>query len=170
MLALSRVTAVTQIILTILLWFCAIGSGLIAGVFFAFSTFIMKAFSGMSQAQGASAMQRINSTILSSLFMPLFFGSALGSLVLSGVALFRWSEAGAKALFAGGATYFAGMFLCTVVFNVPLNNALASVDLSSTEAAAAWERYLKKWTFWNHVRTAASVVACALFICAITAK
>jgi uncharacterized membrane protein len=159
-----------QIILTITLWFCCIGSGLIAGVFFAFSAFIMKAFSRISEEHGASAMQSINSTILGSPFMPIFFGTALGSLVLAGVALFRWAEPGEKVILAAGATYFVGMFLCTVVFNVPLNNALASVDLSSAEAAVAWHRYLKEWTFWNHARTAASVVACGLFIWAIAAQ
>jgi uncharacterized membrane protein len=161
---------VTEIILTIILWFCAIGSGLTAGTFFAFSTFVMEALSRVSQAQSVPVMQSINSTILSSLFMPVFFGTTLGGLVLSAVALFHWHEPGASAIFAAGVTYFTGMFLCTVVFNVPLNNVLASVDVSSTEAAAAWGRYLKTWTFWNHVRAAASVVACVLFIYGIAAK
>ena len=48
------------------------------------------------------------------------------------------------------------MFVVTMVFNVPLNDALAAADTSSPEAASLWARYLKDWTFWNHVRMAAS--------------
>lgn len=70
-------------------------------------------------------------------------------------------------MFAGGVTYFAGMFLCMVIFNVPLNNALASLDASSPEANAVWRRYLKDGTAWNHLRTAACLVACGLFFYAI---
>ena len=80
----------TEYIFTTLLWFSAIGSGLIAGLFFAFSTFIMTAFDRIPQGHGISAMQSINSAILRSLFMPLFFGTALASLLIAGNALFRW--------------------------------------------------------------------------------
>ncbi|NJP11062.1 MAG: DUF1772 domain-containing protein [Leptolyngbyaceae cyanobacterium RU_5_1] len=50
-----------------------------------------------------------------------------------------------------------------IAFNVPLNDALAVVKSNSTEGAALWANYLKNWTFWNHVRTIASLVAAALF-------
>lgn len=156
-------------LIAILLWVCAIGSGLIAGVFFAFSTFIMTAFARIPPAHGISAMQSINSTILGSLFMPVFFGTALASIVLAGIALFRWGEPPSTAMLAGGSIYFVGMFACTIAFNVPLNKALASVSTASTEAADVWANYLRKWNFWNHVRTAASIVACVLFIVAIRA-
>jgi uncharacterized membrane protein len=57
-----------------------------------------------------------------------------------------------------------------MLFNVPLNDALAAVDPSSPAAATLWTRYLSDWTFWNHVRTVASTAACALFIAAIAAR
>jgi uncharacterized membrane protein len=62
------------------------------------------------------------------------------------------------------------MFVVTMVFNVPLNDALAAVDPGSPDAAPLWARYLKDWTFWNHVRTITSTAACALFIAAIAAR
>jgi len=89
--------------------------------------------------------------------------------VLAGGALFRWGEPGAMAMLAAGSIYFVGMFLCTILFNVPLNNVLAAVDPASAEAAPDWSRYLKVCTAWNHVRTVASTAACALFIAAIAA-
>jgi len=160
----------TQLVTAGLLWFCAIGCGLLAGAYFAFSTFIMTALGRIDPAHGVSAMNAINSTILHSLFMPVFFGTTLASLILAVMALFRWSEPGATATLAGGLIYVAGMFLCTMFFNVPLNNALAPVDSAGAEAASVWARYLKGWTLWNHVRTIASTATCALYIGALAAK
>ncbi|MBO6900874.1 MAG: DUF1772 domain-containing protein [Rhizobiaceae bacterium] len=153
-----------QILVSTLLWFSAIGCGLIAGLYFAFSTFIMTALDRIGSAQGAAAMNSINSTILGSLFMPLFFGTTISAAVLAVLAVFRWGEPGALIILAGGLIYVVGMFICTVVYNVPLNNELARAGTGSAEM---WVRYLKDWTFWNHVRTIASTAAMALFIAAI---
>ncbi|MDW3206180.1 MAG: anthrone oxygenase family protein [Alphaproteobacteria bacterium] len=159
----------TDTIITILLWVCALGSGLMAGIYFAFSTFLMTAFARIPQAHGISAMQSINTTIVKSLFLPLFFGTTLIGLFLAGWALYQWDRPGATLMLAGGLIYALCMFASTIVFNVPLNNALAAMDGASAEATAVWNRYLKEWVFWNHVRTVASLVACGLFIAAIAA-
>lgn len=158
-----------QILITVLLWVAAIGCGLLAGLYFAFSTFIMTAFGRIDQAHGIAAMNAINSTIVGSLFLPLFLGTTLVSAVLAILALFRWSEPGAAAMLAGGLIYVAGMFVCTVLFNVPLNDELARVDPEHADASV-WSRYLKDWTFWNHVRTVASTTATALFIAALLGR
>jgi uncharacterized membrane protein len=154
-------------VITGLLWFSAIGCGLIAGLYFAFSTFIMTALQRVGPAQGAAAMNAINAAILRSLFMPLFLGTSVTGLVLAGLALVRWGQPGAVVMLVGGLVYVVGMFLCTMVFNVPLNNALADVDPASARGAEMWSRYLIEWTFWNHVRTIASTAACAFFIMGI---
>jgi uncharacterized membrane protein len=160
---------VREIVVPILLWFAAIGCGLMAGLYFAFSTFIMGALGRIDQASGISAMNAINVDIVRSLFMPLFFGTTLVSAILAVLAVFRLGEPGAVAMLAGGVVYLMGMFVVTMMFNVPLNNALAAADPASADAASLWARYLKDWTFWNHVRTVASTAACALFIAAIAA-
>ena len=153
-----------------LLWFSAVGCGLLAGLYFAFSTFIMTALGRIDQAAGIAAMNTINSEIVRSLFMPFFLGTTLSSAALAPLAIFRWGEAGAIAMLVGGVLYMLGMFVVTMLFNVPLNDALAAVDPSSPAAATLWTRYLSDWTFWNHVRTVASTAACALFIAAIAAR
>ena len=158
------------LILTALLWFSAIGCGMMAGLYFAFSTFIMTALGRIPQTHGISAMQSINTTILQSLFMPLFWGTTLAALVLAGFALFRLGETAATPMLAAGLLYVVGMFVCTIVFNVPLNNALDAVDPASAEGATVWARYLKDWTLWNHLRTVASAAASALFVVAIVAR
>ncbi len=153
-------------IITATLWFSAIGAGLMAGVYFAFSTFITTSLARIPQAEGVSAMQSINTTILRSLFMPLFFGTTLAGIAMAVLALLNWGQSGSAAMFGGGVIYVFGMFLCTVVFNVPQNSALAAVDVASAEATHVWSRYLKVWTFWNHVRTTACVIASVMFIAA----
>jgi uncharacterized membrane protein len=157
-------------IITGLLWFSAIGCGLLGGLYFAFSTFIMTALGRIDQAAGIAAMNAINATIMRSLFMPLFLGTSLASLVLAGRSLVHLGEPGALVMLAGGVLYVVGMFAVTMVLNVPLNNALAAVEPASAESAQVWARYLKDWVFWNHVRTIASIAACALFIGAIAAR
>ncbi len=69
-------------IVTALLWTAALSSGLIAGIYFAFLVFIMQAFGKIETAQSVAAMNAINKTILRSLFMPLFFGSTIISVML----------------------------------------------------------------------------------------
>ncbi|MBA1148537.1 DUF1772 domain-containing protein [Ectothiorhodospiraceae bacterium WFHF3C12] len=153
----------------VLLWLTAIGTGLVAGLFFAFSTFVMTALAAIPQSHGIAAMQAINTVILRSLFMPLFFGTTLAGLVLAGYGLLHSENPASAPALAGGTIYFVGMFLCTVVFNVPLNNRLAAVTPSAEGSSAVWRRYLKEWTAWNHVRTMSSTVACALYLAAIAA-
>ena len=157
-------------LVTGLLWFSAVGCGLLAGLYFAFSAFIMTALGRIDQAAGISAMNAINGVIVQSLFLPIFMGSTLTSLALAALALLRWDEPGAAMWLAGGVLYGVGMFAVTMVFNVPLNNALAAVQPASSEAGALWARYLTDWTWWNHVRTVTSTLAFVLFIAAIAAK
>ncbi|MCP3388834.1 DUF1772 domain-containing protein [Bradyrhizobium sp. CCGB12] len=156
-----------QFFTTGLLWFSALGCGLMAGIYLAFSTFIMTAFGRLDQAAGIAAMNAINVDIVRSLFMPLFLGTTVAGAALVMMGALRLGEPGAVSMIAGGGLYVIGMFVVTMVFNVPLNNALAAVQPSAPEAGAVWAAYLKDWVFWNHVRTVASVVASALCIVAL---
>src|SRR5262245_62876496 len=84
--------------MTGLLWFSAVGCGVMAGVYFAFSGFVMTALSRIDQASGVAAMNSINTVILRSLFMPLFFGTTIAALTLAAVALLRWGTPGAQSM------------------------------------------------------------------------
>jgi hypothetical protein len=54
----------------------------------------------------------------------------------------------------------------TIVFNVPLNKALAAVDPDKRAGADLWTRDRAAWTSWKPVRTAAPLAAAAPFIMA----
>lgn len=160
----------TGMIVHLLLWVCVLGCALIAGLYFAFSTFIMTALGRIPAPAGIAAMQAINAVIQRSLFMPLFFGTTLASLAVAALALWRWADTGSAMMLVGGLVYFAGMFLCTVIFNVPLNNRLDAADPHSDAAQETWARYLRVWTRWNHVRTLASSLAAGLFVLALVLR
>lgn len=150
-----------------LLWFAAISVGLMAGVYFTFSTFVMRALDDIESPSGMLAMQSINRVIQRSLFLPLFFASTLACIVLGIVAAMDLSGPGAIAMLAGSALYVVGMFIVTLIANVPLNNALEATDARSADGEAMWRRYMQRWTVWNHVRTLSCTAACALLICAL---
>lgn len=146
-----------------LLWFCAIGCAVIGGVYFTFSTFVMAALGRIDPAAGIPAMQAINRVILRSLFMPLFFATTAACAILAVLAILQWPSRDAWLALLVAGIYLAGMFGVTIVRNVPMNNALESTTRTAdAEAAAVWSRYLRDWTFWNHVRTVASIAAALL--------
>jgi uncharacterized membrane protein len=151
----------------ILIFVSAIASALVAGIFFAFSTFIMAALGRIPAEQGIAAMQSINVTVINPLFMLAFMGTGVLCLMLIAGAYVRWDETGGKLILLASLIYLIGCIGVTMGFNVPLNNALAALQPATSEAAALWTRYLQEWTFWNHVRTIAPIVSAALFIGAL---
>jgi len=139
----------------------ALGCAVVAGVFLAFSTFVMKALGRLPPAQGIAAMQAINVAAIPSTFFLTGLGTMLGSVALAGWAVVEWHEAFTPYLLAGSGLYVVGSMVATVAFNLPLNDALATVDPEGSEAADRWTRYLAEWTFWNHLRAAGALAASA---------
>jgi uncharacterized membrane protein len=109
--------------LVVLTFAAAIGSGLIGGVFFAFSTFVMRALWRRPPAEGIAAMQAINVAVINPAFLGVFLATALISVIVAVGTLVRWERAGTVWLLAGSALYVLGTFVVTVAFNVPLNDA-----------------------------------------------
>ncbi len=145
----------------------ALGCGLMAGVFFAFSAFVMKALARLPPAQGIAAMQSINVMAITPAFMTAFFGTGVLCGVLAVVALLTWGNARAAWLLVGGLLYVVGAIVVTMAFNVPQNNALAAVAPASAEGAGPWARYVAEWTVWNHVRATACLAAAAALTIAL---
>ena len=151
-----------------LTFIAALGCGLVAGIFFVFSAFVMKALSRLSPGEGIAAMQSINIAVLNPWFMAAFMGTAAACVLALIASLLRWHEPGSVYLFAGSTLYLVGGLLVTIVFNVPRNEALASVVPTTPEGASLWAGYMSSWTAWNHVRTAASLAAAALLTIALS--
>ena len=151
-----------------LTFLAALGSGLIAGVFFIFSFGIMLALSRITPYSGMWAMQSINIYILNPVFLGVFLGTAIICAGLAIGAVVRWHLPGAAWLLAGTMIYIIGSIGITMIFNVPMNNALMVADPATPEGLQLWTTYLTDWTFWNHIRTFASLAASASLIIALT--
>jgi len=137
-----------------------VGSGLVAGLFFAFSTSVMPGLRRLPPEHGAAAMQAANRAILNPLFLAVFLGTTLLCLLVAVAAPFSGRD-GAAWLVVGGLLEVVGAFVVTMVVNVPLNNRLDTVDPASVEGGRVWTEYLARWTAWNHLRALASTAATA---------
>ncbi len=142
----------------------AVGCALVAGLLFAFSTSVIPALRQRPAAEGISAMQAINSTILNPLFGIVFGGTMVLCLVLAVTAPFTTDESHATLRGIGSALYVVGVFVETMVVNVPMNDRLDAVDPASDEGASYWRTYLRQWTAWNHVRALLGTVASVLLV------
>jgi uncharacterized membrane protein len=145
----------------------ALGCGLSAGAFFAFSAFVMPALARLPAAQAIAAMQSINKLAVTPAFMTAVFGTALACAGLAVWSVVAWDQRSAPLVLAGSAVYLAGTIVVTMAANVPLNNALAIIRPDEAGAAGQWSGYLSRWVAWNHVRAAAALTAAALLAVAL---
>ncbi len=145
-----------------------VGTGVMAGVFCAFSTLVMRGLGSLPAAQGVAAMNAINTTAMLPAFMLVFVGSAVLCAVIAVVTFVLWPDEGTVALLLGSALYLFGSFGVTMVANVPRNDTLLKLDPGTSEAAAYWPTYIREWTVWNHVRMIAAAGAAVSYVLALT--
>jgi uncharacterized membrane protein len=141
----------------------ALGSGLIAGAFFAFSAFVLAALARLPARSGIAAMQSLIVAIKSPLFLTVFFGTAAFAALLGLAAPLRWSEPGALYLLIGSLLYLNGPFGVTLLKNLPLNNKLLPMKPESAESSRFWNAFRASWGQWNHVRWIGALGASAAF-------
>ena len=149
----------------LLLQLSVIAYALVGGVFLAFSDFIMRSLASATGDGGVEAMQTINREVFRWVFMTLFLGMAPVSLVIGGYAWLQLSSPAAVLILAAALIYLVGCFGVTVVFNVPMNEALAGMERTSDATRDYWlATYVPRWTFWNTVRTVASTASAGLLL------
>lgn len=145
-----------------------VGNGVVAGVFFAFSTFVMKGLARLPTPIGIVAMQGINLAAPTPPFMVALFGSAMIGAAVGVVAIVEWGDSGATYALLGGVASLVPVVL-TIAYHVPRNEALARVDPHDPAAADRWTTYVGQWTAWNHVRTVGALAAVVLFTLSLCA-
>jgi len=143
--------------------FLTIAYAMLGGVFLAFSDFIMRSLRNTSGTGGIEAMQIINREVFHWVFMVAFIGLAPMSLVLLGYASLSLTGSGAILLRLAAISYLVGVFGITIARNVPLNTTLDGMDLAAESTRQFWlADYVPDWTFWNSVRTFASLLTSGL--------
>lgn len=146
----------------LVVWLGTISIGIMGGVYFTFSAFVMRSLDKLPAGNAIAAMNSINRVILGSAFMPLFFGSSLLAIALVVLGPMLFDGVAGYLVAAAGLVYFTGMLVVTIAGNVPLNERLAGFDAETGDAAVSWRDYLRHWSRWNDVRTVSSVLALAM--------
>ena len=144
----------------------AVGCGLMAGLFFAFSVAVMPALRRLPPPSGIATMQAINRAILNPIFMVVFMGTTVAAAALAVTALWTWDDGAGTLRLVGGLSYVVGAFLLTAAYHVPRNNAIDQLDPADEASSANWATYLAEWVPWNHVRTLASLTSLVLLVIA----
>jgi uncharacterized membrane protein len=156
-------------VIVVLIVLAALGSGLIAGVFFAFSSFVMRGLAIIPPTHGLAAMQAINVTVINPAFLGVFLGTGVLSVILTVVAVVNFGDRDAPLVLTGSLLYLIGSIGVTMACNVPRNNWIAALDAADSASATAWYRYIHEWTRWNTVRTIASLAAMLAFVMSLIA-
>ncbi|MBO2448929.1 DUF1772 domain-containing protein [Actinomadura barringtoniae] len=143
-------------------------TGLMAGLFAAFSYAVMPGLSRADDRSFIQSMQGINVAIINGWFMLCFMG-AIAFAGLAAVLHFRGDGRPALPWIIAGLVLYLVMFIITSAVNVPLNNQLvAAGDVSKiSDLAAVRAQFEAKWVTWNIVRTIASTGAFGCFIWAL---
>ncbi|MGW0159943.1 anthrone oxygenase family protein [Mycobacterium sp. NPDC003323] len=132
----------------------AIASAAVGGLFYAFSTFVMRGLNRTDPVEAATAMRGINAEAQANApFLVLFLGTGVLAVVLGIMA----AVAGEPYVIIGAALALLPVIV-TIAFNVPLNNRL--------EAGLDWPSYLGPWSAWNHVRTVSALLGAAVLVIA----
>ncbi|MBL4709512.1 MAG: DUF1772 domain-containing protein [Flavobacteriales bacterium] len=129
-------------------------TGLSAGLFYAWSVSVIPGIKNISDLSYLLSMKSMNRAILNSLFFLIFFGS----LIFLGIS--SWQQYGNGAIFwfvlSATLLYLGGTFGVTVFGNVPLNDQLEALDLSSlqTKEIELWRNYYEpRWNRLHSIRT-----------------
>jgi uncharacterized membrane protein len=145
----------------------ALGCGLMAGLFYAFSAVVMPSLEQRPTSDGVRTMQTINVVIVNPLFMVIFVGTAAASLGLVVISLASPDRGAHVDAIVAGALYLIGAIVVTGVANIPRNDAIDALDPGRADATDVWLRFLSEWTAWNHVRTVSCITALILLLVAL---
>ena len=151
----------------------ATAAGLMAGLFYAYGVSVVQGLRRLPDLQYLTAMQSINRAILN----PVFFIGFIGTLILLPLCTYLnydrpltngfWLLAGASALYIGG------VILVTMFGNVPLNDALDGISLSTSsdqELKAQRLLFENKWNSLNMVRLVASFLSFIMVLIALSLR
>jgi len=145
----------------------AVGSGVMGGVYFAFSTFVMPALRRLPADRAVAAMQAINRAAPAPFVVVGLLGAGGTCVALAIEPITDLHDGAARWRLAGSGLYLVSLVI-TFGFHVPRNEALDRVDVADRGAGPAWEEFVGSWTAGNHVRAIVSVAAATMLSYALT--
>ncbi|MEU6072253.1 anthrone oxygenase family protein [Micromonospora sp. NPDC047074] len=145
-------------------------TGLVAGLFFAYTCSVMPGLAATDDRTLVGTMQSINRKILNGWFLGAFIGALLLLVVAGAAHLGR----GGPVLFwiVAALVCYLVTFGVTMRLNVPLNDRLEAAGPVDriTDLAEVRGWFERAWVRWNLVRTLSSVAAFACLIAALLVR
>lgn len=140
-----------------------VATGLVAGLFYAFSCSVMPGLARTDDRTFVDAMQRINVAILNGWFA-LGFGGALVLTVLATALHLGGDQRSVLPWVIAALVLYVATLVITGVVNVPLNNELEAAGprdriADAAELAAVRLHFEARWVRWNIVRALTSTGA-----------
>lgn len=146
-----------------------LSTGLIAGLFYAYSCSVNPGLGRLSDPDYLRAMQSINRAILN----PVFFMTFMGTLVLLPISTWlSYDSIRFWYFLAAAIVYAVGVFGVTVAGNVPLNEMLDKINIdaaSPDQLSLQRSLFEQKWNMFHAVRTVSNVLSALLTILACVA-
>lgn len=142
---------------------------LVAGFLFAFAVVAMPGFRVLDDGAFIRAFQVVDGVIQSNqpLFLVVWAGSIVALLAAAVVGFGSLGGVDLTLLLAATLLYLFGVQLPTAAVNVPLNNGLQAVDVSTSDEAqlrAARARFEPRWNRWNVARTVVATLTAAMLM------
>ena len=151
----------------IVLLFATLATGMMAGIFFTWTNAVKPGIGKLTDMGYLESLQAMNKVILNPMFYGVFFAAAVLIPVVTFLNYNSQPTFVFKLLIGASAIYFIGVFLVTLLGNIPLNNILENTDLSKITAFEAQELrgiVEKKWNFYNLIRTLTSFVSFVILL------
>lgn len=148
-------------------------TALSSGLFYAYACSVNPGLHRLSDSNYLSAMQSINRAILNPAFFIVFLGPVLLLPLTSWLYYNTGNPATFRYLLLATGLYLVGVFGVTMLFNVPLNNALDVFDISKAspqEMVAQRAAFEGPWGNWHLVRTIAAVLAAISLLISIFSR
>lgn len=145
----------------LLLAAATVSTGLVAGVFYAYSVSVDLGLAAQPDKSYVATMQAINERIQNPLFFASFFGAVLALLGALAAHYPRPRSGRFWLIVLACVLYIGGGFMLTAFVNVPMNERLTAVDpdASARVLSGARDAYEGPWGFWNGVRAVLSTLA-----------
>jgi len=142
-------------------------SGLLAGLFYAYSVSVMRGLARTADRTFVESMRQINVAILNGWFALGFVGAPLAT-ALALVVHFDGDDRAAVAWIALALVSALFTLAVTLTVNVPLNDELASAEAG--DAGVARGRFEGRWVRWNLARTISSAAGFGFLVLALASN
>ena len=152
---------------TIILIITTVFSGLMAGLFYAWSISVTPGLAKIDDVSYLQAFQSMNRAILNPVFFVVFFGLVVLLPVLSYFSFQTSISNQFWYVILATILYLVGIMGVTIGGNVPLNNTLEALQIESMtpEQMDVFRKgFESKWNRLNHIRTISSFLTFLLLV------